>query len=336
MLPWGSLNRYNNEKIINKRRKAMRRYRIMIISLFIFLLLPQYLFAWNIHGEMTKIVLESLPWINRYKDITITQYSYNDNSLYNPNYKISYLEGKIGEKTDAKTILSIYLDEPDWGMDEGLSLNSAQTLTGGSQGWRHQYFLLFGGFIRLGEAPDRATHFYNMAVIAFKQKDYYWGFRFLARALHYLQDLTMPFHANPGPVLTLLKNIMDISGATNMVSNHHYALEDYQEYQIKKRNLLYIKALRNAEAMKVEDVWSTGFYLANKSKDYSEKLWDLQSKIYGEGINGKARYKINPEKVPSGDLKNEYDKIIIGCLMDFSAVTKGFLNYARALFRSSD
>ncbi|MBC7319583.1 hypothetical protein H5T89_02960 [bacterium] len=314
----------------------MRSCKIIIIFLFIsLLLLPQYLFAWNIHGEMTRIVLDSLPWINRYRDITITQYSYNDDSIYNPNYKISYIEGKIGEKTDAKTILSLYVDEPDWGMDDGLSLNSAQVLTGGSQGWRHQYFLLFGGFLRLGEAPNRALHFYNMARLAFEKNDPYWGFRFLARSLHYLQDLTMPLHASPGPVFTLLRNIGDISGVTNMVSNHHYALEDYQEYQIKKRNLLYIKALRNAEPLKVDDVWTTGFYLANKSKDYSEKLWDLQSKIYGEAINGKTRYKINPNKISSGELKNEYDKIIIGCLIDFSAVTKGFLNYARALFRSS-
>lgn len=315
----------------------MKNYKIIIILLFIFsLLLPQQLLAWSIHGEMTKIVLDSLPWINRYKDITITQYSYNDNSLYNPKYKIPYLEGDIGEKIDARTILSLYVDEPDWGMDEGLSLNSAQVLTGGSQGWRHQYFLLFGGFIKLGEAPSRATHFYNMARLAFEKHDPYWGFRFLARSLHYLQDLTMPFHANPGPVLILLRNLTDMGGVTNMVSNHHYGLEDYQEYQIKKRNLLYIKALRNAESLKVDDVWATGFYLANKSKDYSEKLWDLQTKIYGEAINGRTRYKINPEKVVSGGLKNEYDKIIIGCLMDFSAVTKGFLNYARALFRSSN
>jgi hypothetical protein len=53
------------------------------------------------------------------------------------------------------------------------------------------------------------------------------------------------------------------------------------------------------------------------------------------GINGKVRFKINPEKIPSGELKNEYDKIIIGCLMDFSGVTKGFLEYAREIFRSS-
>ncbi|MCX7796007.1 MAG: hypothetical protein N2380_05755 [bacterium] len=311
--------------------------KIVTISLCIFLLLlPKHLLAWNIHGEMTKIVLDSLPWINRYKDITITQYSYADSSIYNSKYRVSYLEGDIGEKTNAKTILSLYADEPDWGMDEGLSLNSAQVLTGGSQGWRHQYFLLFGGFVKLGEAPSRAVHFYNMARLAFEKHDTYWGFRFLARALHYLQDLTMPFHANPGPVFILLRNITDINGLTNMVSNHHFALEDYQEYQVRKRNLLYIKALRRAEPLKVDDVWTTGSYLANKSKDYSERLWELQTKIYGETINSRTRHKINPEKVASGELKNEYDKIIIGCLIDFSAVTKGFLNYARALFRSSN
>lgn len=312
----------------------MKTIRTILITMLIILLSPQTLFAWSLHGEMTKIILDSLPWINRYNNITITEYSYRDNSPYNPNYKIQYLDGNIGDKTSAKKILSIYADEPDWGMDEGLSLNSAQTLTGGSQGWRHQYFILFGGLFKLGEAPDRALHFYNMATVAFKVKDFYWGFRFLARALHYLQDLTMPFHTNPGPTMSLLSNLFDLNGVTSMVSNHHFALEDYQGYQIKKKNLLYVKALRSANPIKVNNVWDTAFEMANKSKNYSETLWSLQSKVFGDTINSKTRITIRPEKVPSGALKNEYDKIIIGLLIDLSAVTKGFLIYARELFKS--
>lgn len=310
----------------------MKVFRVIFIVAV--MLFPQTVFAWSVHGEMTKFVLDSLPWINRYDNITITEYSYKDNSLYNPNYKIPYLDGSIGGKTSAKKILSIYADEPDWGMDEGLSLNSAQTLTGGSHGWRHQYFILLGGLLRLGEAPDRVVHFYNMAVVAFKIKDLYWGFRFLARALHYLQDLTMPFHSNPGPTMLLLKNLFDINGVSTMVSNHHFALEDYQEYQIKKKNLLYIKALRSADPIKINDVWNSAFEAANRSKNYSEILWDLQSKIFGDMLNSKSRVKIQPERVTPGELKNEYDKIIIGLLIDFSAITKGFLNYARELFKS--
>lgn len=315
-----------------RKETIMRSFRVILI-LMIVILLPQTAFAWNIHGEMTRFVLDSLPWINRYDNITITEYSYKDSSPYNPNYKIPYLDGNIGDKTSAKKILSLYADEPDWNMDEGLFLNSAQTLTGGSQGWRHQYFILFGGLLKVGEAPDRALHFYNMAVVAFKVKDLYWGFRFLARSLHYLQDLTMPFHSNPGPTMLLLSNLFDINGVTAMVSNHHFALEDYQEYQIKKRNLLYIKALRNAEPIKINNVWDSAVEAANKSKNYSETLWGLQSKIFGDTLNSKSRVKIQPDKIKSDSLKNEYDKIIVSLLMDFSAITKGFLYYARELFK---
>jgi len=312
----------------------MRILKVMIIAVLVTVLLPQTLFAWSLHGEMTKLVLDSLPWIDRYNNITITEYSYNDSSPYNSKYKITYLDGNIGDKTSAKKIFSLYADEPDWGMDDGLSLSSSQALTGGSQGWRHQYFLLFGGILRLGDAPGRALHFYNMAVVAFKVKDFYWGFRFLARALHYLQDLTMPFHTNPGPTMLLISNLFDINGLTSMVSNHHFALEDYQEYKIKKRDLLYIRSLRDTDPIKVSDVWEAGFEVANRSKNYSESLWNLQCKIFGDNLSSKTRVQIHPEKVSSGALKNEYDKIIIGSLIDFSAITKGFLRYARELFRN--
>lgn len=310
--------------------------RLLLLLLLGIFLFPTLAFSWSLHGEMTKIVLDTLPWLNKYRDIEITQYSYNDSSAYNPNYKIPYLEGKIGEKMDAKTILSTYTDEPDWGMDEGLSLNSMQSLTGGSHGWRHQYYILLGGILKLGEAPDRALHFYNMAVEAFKKNDPYWGFRFLARSLHYLQDLTNPFHSNPGPLPILLSNIWDINGMTVLAMNHHFALEDYQEYQIKKRNQLYFRALRNSSPIKINNIWDSAVNLANKSKDYSESLWNLQSRIFGDKINQKSPFKINPGKILSGELKNDYDKIIISALIDFAGITKGFLEYAKVIFKSSD
>ncbi len=310
--------------------------RIAILLLLGIFLFPTLASAWSVHGEMTKIVLDTLPWLNKYKDILITQYSYRDSSPYNSNYKIPYLEGKVEDKTDAKTILSTYADEPDWGMDEGLSLNSMQSLTGGSHGWRHQYYILLGGILKLGEAPDRAVHFYNMAIEAFKNGDPYWGFRFLARALHYLQDLTNPFHANPGPTITLLSNIWDINGVTVLAMNHHFALEDYQEYQIKKRNQLYFRALRSASPIKIDDLWNSAVDLANRSKDYSEILWNIQGKIYGNKIDQKSPFKIDPSKVLPGELKNDYDKIIIGALMDFSGITKGFLEYAKGIIKGSN
>jgi len=306
---------------------------LLFLGIFLF---PTLAFAWSVHGEMTKIVLDTLPWLNKYRNIEITQYSYQDGSPYNPNYKIPYLEGKIGDNTDAKTILSTYADEPDWGMDEGLSLNSMQSLTGGSHGWRHQYYILLGGILKLGEAPDRALHFYNMAVKAFKNNDPYWGFRFLARALHYLQDLTNPFHSNPGPTMILLSNIWDINGVTVLAMNHHFALEDYQEYQIKKKNQLYFRALRSSNPIKINNPLDAAVDLANRSKDYTEALWNLQSRIYGDKINQKSPFKIDPGKIPSGELKNDYDKIIIGALMDFSGITKGFLEYAKGIIKGSN
>jgi len=84
-----------------------------------------------------------LAW--KYNNITITEYHYSDidTEPYNPDFKILYKEGYIGEQTSALEILSIYADEPDWDMDTNLKLSSFQKIIGGSSGWRHQYYITF-------------------------------------------------------------------------------------------------------------------------------------------------------------------------------------------------
>ncbi|MBI3557186.1 MAG: hypothetical protein HY074_13060, partial [Deltaproteobacteria bacterium] len=45
------------------------------------------------------------------------------------------------------------------------------------------------------ETDRRAQLFYRLALIAFAVDEPYWGYRFLANALHYVQDMTQVFHA---------------------------------------------------------------------------------------------------------------------------------------------
>jgi hypothetical protein len=102
-----------------------------------------------------------------------------------------------GGLVDPLQVLSIYSAEPDWGMDAGMDLSPLQALTGGSQGFRHLRFGLF--LLRVGRVRERAVHFTRLARCAFDEDDPYWGLRFSARALHYLQDAVSPFHLKPFP-----------------------------------------------------------------------------------------------------------------------------------------
>jgi hypothetical protein len=127
----------------------MKKFKRIIFSLiltFTFLFsfaVPAY--AWNSHGLTLSYCIDDVSWLSQYNDITITEYSYSDADTepYNPDFKIQYLDGKIGEKTTATKILITYADEPDRDMDTNLNLSKFQMLTGGSQGFRHQYYQLF-------------------------------------------------------------------------------------------------------------------------------------------------------------------------------------------------
>lgn len=79
----------------------------------------------------------------------------------------------------------------------------------------------------------------SLARFAFKTGHPYWGWRFTGWGLHYMQDLTMPYHARllPGvsvPYMLWINTIsmMGIKGPRNnavqKLTNRHLALENYQ------------------------------------------------------------------------------------------------------------
>lgn len=88
--------------------------------------------------------------------------------------------------------------------------------------------------------PVLRTHQYaTLAALAFRTGHPYWGWRFTGLALHYVQDLTQPYHASLAPghsTLSLLTtNLMAMLGRTRakeelivLLSNRHLALEKYQ------------------------------------------------------------------------------------------------------------
>jgi hypothetical protein len=88
--------------------------------------------------------------------------------------------------------------------------------------------------------PVLRTHQYaTLAALAFRTGHPYWGWRFAGLALHYVQDLTQPYHATLAPghsTLGLLAtNFLAMVGSTKakqelivLLSNRHLALEKYQ------------------------------------------------------------------------------------------------------------
>ena len=127
----------------------------------------------------------------------------------------AYISAVPGEPIRAFEVLSTFSDEPDWGMDQDLFLvreysygpRPFGSATGvSSQAPFHMAFLhesRLAGIVlpRLAKSfmAERIDIFLALAKLAFEKGIDYWGWRFLAWAMHYLQDLTQPYHASAFP-----------------------------------------------------------------------------------------------------------------------------------------
>ena len=248
------------------------------ISIFILLILSVLAlsfinaFSWNSHYFYTELAIKNNEWINNFPEIEITPYTYEDidQDEYNPEFAIKYLEGEIGEKVKASSILINYSDEPDWNLDTNLNLNKIQALTGGSQGYRHMYFSVFGGLLKAGDAPKRANHFFEMSKIAFGKGDNYWGFRFTARAIHYLEDISQPYHTYPAPLDVLFKKFFNVKKLTVLVTNAHYGYEDFNGYLFENKKEEFYNLLPEVKTVKMDDVVDSAIKLSKEArKDFT-------------------------------------------------------------------
>ena len=174
----------------------------------------------------------------------------------------NYVELFENDLVSPMAVLLSANDEPDYGFDLGLfkDNNTPQgneygfgaqpfgdpNLEYGSQAPFHMGFyhearivFLFGPFLKKTLPEMRINQFKALAEFAFKSENPYWGYRFMGWGMHYLGDLSMPYHAVALPGVSALKmiwtNIKAIFGfskskdnAVQLVSNRHSVLEEYQ------------------------------------------------------------------------------------------------------------
>ena len=294
--------------------------------------------AWNSHGACTKLIISDQEWLKAYDMITVTPWTYQDvdTAAVGPNFVLQYIEGKPGTVTSAAAILTNYADEPDWKMDQDLNLSPFQVLTGGSQGWRHQYYGL--GWLRLGVAPSRAQYFFDLAGKAKAKGDLYWTFRYLARAIHYVQDTTQPYHGAPAPAGLIFKGIGNFGALLASATNHHYNLEEYQSAMVARSSSVFVGALRNAAPLDIATVTSAdwlcrhGAYLGRPEV---RKLWPLETTFFGDSIDGKDSWLFDESTLhvaDPGTVQAAYDQELSVSLDRMSSYTKTLLLLARQAY----
>lgn len=167
-----------------------------------------------------------------------------------------------GNMVAPRDVLVTASNEPDYGLDIGLFVDNGTEygarygfgeqpfgdpdLVYGSQapfhmGFYHesQLVFLFASYLK-ATYPEYRIHLYkSLSEAAFAQGQDYWGWRFMGWGLHYVADLSMPYHTTVLPGYStfrmLLINLLSMLGypkyvddALQLVSNRHMALERFQ------------------------------------------------------------------------------------------------------------
>jgi hypothetical protein len=200
--------------------------------------------------------------------------SFNETLEIRKEFTFAFKAGEeVGKPVSALDVLSTYSDEPDWQMDQQLFDDGEYpelwkpeyAMMGGkkgvpSQAFRHMYWRSLSWreplqtlhlppqtfFRSMGEAPERARVFVTLSRAASNVPGLeYWAVRFLADALHYLEDVSQPFHSSQIPTPKFLampffdlelgtgaKNL--ILQVQNILTYYHFGYEDYVAVEMSR------------------------------------------------------------------------------------------------------
>lgn len=203
--------------------------------------------------------------------------------------KTTYVVLQEGEMVNPVMVLRTATDEPDYGFDLGLfeDNNTDYGLIYGfgtqpfgnpnleyssqapfHMGFYHEAKILytFGPFLRRTYPEYRVHLFRALAEFAFENGQDYWAWRFMGWGMHYLNDMSMPYHTAPLPGVSTLsmiwKNLKAMLGfkgardrAVQLVSNRHTVFEEFQ-WQVTRAAYItgeedhpFFTALRNPVEM---------------------------------------------------------------------------------------
>ena len=179
-----------------------------------------------------------------------------------PNAPSRFAALKAGEPVAPLKVLASAAYEPDFGLDINLFDDSpaawGKTYAFGNlafgnpkvsfstqapfhMGFYHEDKILYvaAPFLKRTFPLVRVNQYAELAALAFKSGHPYWGWRFAGLTLHYVQDMSQPYHASVSPgagtVGLLVTNALAMAGFPKMkeetvilLSNRHLALERYQ------------------------------------------------------------------------------------------------------------
>lgn len=234
-----------------------------------------------------------------------------------PNSTYRFVGLKAGQQVSPLSVIASATDEPDYGLDINLWADSPSewgkvygfgalpfgnpALYFSTQAPFHMGFYnedrviyLAAPFIKKTFPLLRTHQYTSLAALAFRTGHPYWGWRFTGLALHYVQDLTQPYHASLSPgnsSITLIGiNLLAMAGFPRMkdemivlLSNRHLALEKYQNQllynaALARRETAIERALRSSDKEARYPAWSDVYardVVSQQSYAFGAKLTDI-------------------------------------------------------------
>ncbi|EPG67094.1 hypothetical protein [Leptospira wolffii] len=222
---------------------------------------------------------------------------------------------RIGDSVSPLEVLATAGDEPDFGLDLNLFEDNGEEFGkyygfgiqsfGDSKiyystqvpfhiGYYHESPIIFlaADFLTRTYPKYRVFQFTKLADYAFRTGLDYWGYRFLGWGMHYIADLTQPYHSrvlpNYGTVGMLWINIKAILGfenakneAIDRISNRHTTIEKYHftvlrnAYQDKNLTHPFITNVKSKDLDESYGVFDDSYItekLTKESYDLSDKI----------------------------------------------------------------
>jgi hypothetical protein len=212
-----------------------------------------------------------------------------------PNAPSRFATLKAGDAIPPLKVVASASYEPDFGLDINLMSDSPSawgkaygfgdlpfgnpavvfsTQSPFHMGFFHEDRILYlaAPFLKRTFPLMRVNQYAGLAALAFKTGHSYWGWRFTGLALHYVQDMTQPYHASVSPGAStpglLWTNILAMAGMPQrkkdtivLLSNAHLALEQYQSQILQTASQsqsapALVAALADAKADAGYPAWS--------------------------------------------------------------------------------
>ncbi len=245
---------------------------------------------------------------------------------------VAFRKVSLGEKVSVREILATYADEPDWYIDFSLwdrkEYGYPPQPYGKEEGesskapfhmlfW-HENFLtrIFAPEITGGFLVERVRLFWILSLFALKEGHPYWGYRFLAWVLHYVQDISQPYHVKSVPFMGVKEYIKWLFASskerghlkkawTQLVANRHFLYEDFVVYLLGGLGEKPLCKICQ-EALKKDLSY---FYPGGSLEEFIWRV-SLISSIQANALDKILSYLLPSKYVldPSFDVEKEYTK----------------------------